>query len=69
MSNFIILLGGELQRMLRYHILGAGFIVSIIWLLVLHFTEVIVVSTVLPLLLFFDAVSMSVLLVGVMLFF
>lgn len=69
MNNFITLLVGELQRMLRYHIFGAGFVVSLIWLLVLHFTETIGVNTVLPLLLFFDAVSMSVLLVGVMLFF
>jgi fluoroquinolone transport system permease protein len=64
-----VLLVGELQRMLRYHILGAGFVVALIWLLVLHFTEVIGVATMLPLLLFFDATSMAIILVGVTLFF
>lgn len=68
-GSFAILLKGELQRMLRYHILGAGLAVSLIWLLVLHFTDVIGVATMLPLLLFFDATSMSILLVGVTLFF
>ncbi len=55
--------------MLRYHILGAGFVVTIIWLLVLHFTEVIGVATMLPLLLFFDTTSMTIILIGVTLFF
>lgn len=69
MGSFGILLKGELQRMLRYHILGAGFVVAVIWLVVLHFTEVIGVATMLPLLLFFDATSMSIILIGVTLFF
>ncbi len=69
MGSFAILLTGELQRMLRYHILGAGFVVAIIWLLVLHFTEVIGVATMLPLLLFFDTTSMTIILIGVTLFF
>ncbi len=69
MSSFAILLAGELQRMMRYHILGAGLVVAIIWLIVLHFTEIFGVATMLPLLLFFDTTSMSILLIGVMLFF
>lgn len=69
MGSFAILLKGELQRMLRYHILGAGFVVAILWLLVLHFTEVIGVATMLPLLLFFDTTSMTIILIGVTLFF
>jgi fluoroquinolone transport system permease protein len=68
-GSFAVLLQGELQRMLRYHILGAGFVVTIIWLLVLHFTEVIGVATMLPMLLFFDTTSMTIILIGVTLFF
>jgi fluoroquinolone transport system permease protein len=68
-GNVALLLAGELQRMARYHVLGAGFVVAIIWLVVLHFTEVIGVATMLPMLLFFDAVTMSIILIGVTLFF
>lgn len=55
--------------MVRYHIVGAGLVVAFLWLLVLHFTEVIGVATMLPLLLFFDATSMAIILIGVTLFF
>ncbi|MCT8137299.1 ABC transporter permease [Anaerobacillus sp. CMMVII] len=69
MSNFLILFGGELQRMKKYHILGASFIIAFLWIGVLHLTEIQNVSTIFPLLLFLDATSMSILMIGVTMFF
>ena len=69
MSNFGVLFTGELQRMVRYSIIGASILVSGLWILVLHFTEVQDVGVILPLLLFVDAVSMAIILIGVTLFF
>ncbi|MTI49284.1 ABC transporter permease [Sporosalibacterium faouarense] len=69
MNNFLVLLTGEIQRMKKYNILGASLLVSIIWIGVLHFTEIENVSNIFPLLIFLDATSMSMLLVGVSMFF
>lgn len=69
MNNFLVLLSGELQRMKKYNILAASFITSLIWIGVLHFTEVRDVSKMFPLLMFLDATSMSMLMVGVTMFF
>lgn len=69
MNNFVVLLNGEIQRMKKYNILGASFLVSLIWIGVLHFTNIKDVSSIFPLLLFIDATSMSMLLVGVNMFF
>lgn len=69
MSNYAVLFAGELQRMVRYSIIGASIVVSGLWILVLHFTEVQDIGVILPLLLFVDAVSMAIILIGVTLFF
>jgi fluoroquinolone transport system permease protein len=69
MSNFFVLFGGELQRMKKYHILGASFVIALLWIGVLHLTEIENVSNIFPLLLFLDATSMSILMIGVTMFF
>ncbi|QOY33828.1 ABC transporter permease [Anaerobacillus isosaccharinicus] len=69
MSNFLVLFIGELQRMKKYHILGASFVIALLWIGVLHLTEIQNVSNIFPLLLFLDATSMSILMIGVTMFF
>ncbi len=69
MSSFGVLFAGELQRMARYSIFGASILVAGLWVLVLHFTEVQDIGAILPLLLFVDAVSMAIILIGATIFF
>lgn len=69
MNNFRTLFMGELQRMKKYNILAAGMFVSLLWIGVLHFTGIEDVSKIFPLLIFLDATSMAMLLVGVTMFF
>ncbi|MDW7673531.1 MAG: ABC transporter permease subunit [Bacillota bacterium] len=69
MSNLVPLLLGELQRMKRYHILGASLVVALIWIGVMQLSGVQDVSRLFPLLVMLDATSMAILLIGVTLFF
>ena len=69
MNNFFVLLLGEIQRMKKYNILAAGLFVSLLWIGVLHFSGMEDVSKIFPLLIFLDATSMAMLLVGVTMFF
>lgn len=55
--------------MRKYHILSASVLVAFIWIGVLYFTDIQDVSYVFPLLIFIDATSMSILMVGVTMFF
>lgn len=55
--------------MKKYHILGASFVIALLWIGVLHLTEIENVSNIFPLLLFLDATSMSILMIGVTMFF
>lgn len=69
MANLKILLTGELQRMMKYHILSASVAVALLWIGVLHFTAGEDVSMFFPLLIFVDVTSMAILMVGVTMFF
>lgn len=69
MNNFTALLSGELQRMKKYNILIAGLFVAFIWIGVLYFTNIDDITSMVPLLIFIDATSMSMLLVGVTMFY
>lgn len=69
MNNFTVLLMGEMQRMKKYNIPAASFVVSILWIVILHFIGIRDVSSIFPLLVFVDATTMSMLLVGVTMFF
>jgi len=69
MTNFPALLLGEIQRMWKYNIMAASLLVALIWIGVLHFTGLQDVSRIFPLLIYLDATSMSMLFVGVKMFF
>ncbi len=69
MNNLKTLFIGELQRLQRYHIIAASLVVAVIWIGVLHFTAVDDVTNIFPLLLFLDATTMSITLIGVSMFF
>lgn len=69
MNNLKTLFVGELQRLQRYHIIAASLVVAVIWIGVLHFTAVDDVTNIFPLLLFLDATTMSITLIGVSMFF
>ena len=69
MYNFRTLLAGELQRMLKYHILTASVLVAFFWIGALHLLETGDISYFFSLIVFFDVVSMSIVMVGVTIFF
>lgn len=69
MDNFFVLLMGELNRMKKYHIVTASLFISVIWIGFMHFTEIQDVTKIFPLLIFLDATSMSILLIGISMFF
>jgi fluoroquinolone transport system permease protein len=65
----MVLFIGELQRMKKYNIFAASFVLSLIWIGVLQFTEIKDVSGIFPLLIFIDVTSMAMLMIGVTMFF
>lgn len=69
MDHFLHLFVGEMQRMVKYSILAASVIVIVLWITALHFTEIQDVSMMFAILLFIDATTMSILWVGVTLYF
>ncbi|MDQ2084839.1 ABC transporter permease [Herbivorax sp. ANBcel31] len=69
MSNFLILFKGEVERIKKYNILTASFLVSFIWIGILYFMDKNAAEEMFPFFIFLDATSMSMLLVGVTLFF
>ena len=69
MSNLAILFWGELERMKKYHILTASIVAALILFGVLYLINMDDVSSLFPLLLFIDATSMSILLIGATVFF
>ncbi|HLR36298.1 MAG TPA: ABC transporter permease [Tissierellales bacterium] len=69
MNNFTTLLSGELQRMKKYNILVAGIFVALLWIGVLYFTDIDDITNMVPSLIFIDATSMSMLLVGATMFY
>ncbi len=69
MSNFLHLFTGEIQRMKKYHILAASIVAALLWMGILHFIEIEDLTDLFPLFIFIDATSMSMLLIGVTMFF
>jgi len=69
MSNFLTLLGGELQRMQKYHIFTASLFVALLWIGMLHLLEVDDIGYLFMMIVFFDLVSMSILMIGVTIYF
>ena len=69
MNNFAVLAIGEIQRMKKYNILGASLFVAILWVGMLYFIDTPSIGSMFPLLLFIDATSMPMLLIGATMFF
>ncbi|QVK17919.1 ABC transporter permease [Mycoplasmatota bacterium] len=69
MNNFIVLLKGELQRMKKYNIVAASFLTVLIWIGVLQFSGQKDVTHLFPIFIFVDATTMSMLMIGVTMFF
>ncbi len=69
MNSFVVLFMGELARMKKYNIFAASFVIILIWVGILHFTDVRDVSFIFPLLIFLDATSMAILMIGVTIFY
>lgn len=69
MSSFIVLFKGELLRMKKYNILSASLVVALIWIVTLHLTGIENLSMLFLLIIFVDATSMAILLIGATMFF
>ena len=69
MTAFLVLFLGEMQRMQKYHILTASVIVSFFWIGMLHLIEVPDITAFFMILVFFDIVSMAIVMIGVTVFF
>lgn len=69
MNNFLALFVGEVQRMQKYNILTASVFVSFFWIGMVHLLDVPDITFLFLMVVFFDLVSMSILMVGVTIFF
>ncbi|MFW5987950.1 MAG: ABC transporter permease [bacterium] len=69
MNNFAVLFSGELERMQKYHILTASVVVSFFWIGMIHLLEVPDITYLFTMVVFFDIVSMAIVLIGVTIFF
>ena len=69
MTAFLVLFLGEMQRMQKYHILTASILVSFFWIGMLHLIEVPDITAFFIILVFFDIVSMAIVMIGVTIFF
>ncbi len=69
MHSTLVLLIGEFKRLLEYKIAAASVVVALIWIGVLYLTEVPDITFIFPMLIFIDATSMAILMVGVIIFF
>ncbi len=65
MNNLAALTRGELVRLKKYNILAAGFLVALIWILVLHLTNTSDIGRLLIVVLFFDVTAMAGIMIGV----
>jgi len=69
MNNFKTLFAGELQRMKKYHILTASILVAFFWIGAIHLLEIGDISFLFAMVVYFDVVSMSIVMIGVTIFF
>lgn len=69
MNNFVTLFKGEIQRMIKYHILTASVVVAFFWMGMIHLLAVPDITFLFTMVVFFDLVSMSIVMVGVTIFF
>lgn len=69
MSNLKNLFIGELERIRKYNILGFSILISLILIGIFHFTGTLDVTRIFPFLIYLDITSMSILMIGVTMFF
>ncbi len=69
MSEFLKLLKGEFQRLVKYRIIFFGILVSVIWVLIIALTSKAEAESLIPLLVVTDTGMMSVVLLGASFFF
>ncbi len=69
MSNFGLLMKGEMLRLIKYKIIQISFVVTILWLLIIFMIGSDQAATFVPIFIFTDAALMTVLLVGASLFY
>lgn len=69
MPSILVLIFGEFKRMVAYKITAASIVVALLWIGVLYLTEISDITFIFPLLIFVDATSMAILMVGVTIFF
>jgi fluoroquinolone transport system permease protein len=62
MSNLISLIKGEIIRLYKYKILVIGVVVSLIWVIIIGFSDAVTAKELVPLLIFMDAAMMSIIL-------
>ncbi len=64
MSNLMKLIKGEIMRLLRYKILGVGLLVSVVWAVIVYFSDSAELQSLIPMLTGVDATMMSILLLA-----
>jgi fluoroquinolone transport system permease protein len=64
MSNLMKLIKGEIMRLLRYKILGVGLLVSVVWAVIVYFSDSAELQSLIPMLAGVDATMMSILLLA-----
>lgn len=69
MPSILVLIFGEFKRMVEYKIAAASIVVALLWIGVLYLTEIPDITLIFPLLIFVDATTMAILMVGVTIFF
>jgi len=64
MNNLIKLIKGEIVRLMKYKILGIGLLVSVIWAVIIYFSNPAELQSLIPLLIGVDATMMSIILLA-----
>lgn len=68
-KNIKVLVGGEIQRQNKYNIITVSLLVSLVWIAFIYFLNPEDVKTYLPFFFFIDSTSMTLLIIGVNLFY
>ena len=68
--RMLSLIGGELQRLTKYHVTTISFLVTVMWFLLLYFIpDSDILAMLLPFVLIIDATMMSIIFIGSIMFF
>ena len=68
--RLLVLIKGELQRLVKYNVVIVSLVVTLIWFLLLYFLDdVELIVSMLPFIVLVDVTMMSILYIGAMMFF